>query len=67
MIPNKSYDILKQNSLAEVKFGMCKIISQFVKRVDPDLPFYYHTSSHNRFYEGCHPEFHNRPEKAPKE
>ena len=25
--------------------------------VNPELPFYYHTSSHDRFYEGLNPEF----------
>ena len=24
-----------------------------MKRLDPDLPFYYHTSGNQRFYEGC--------------
>jgi len=46
---------------------MHKIISQFVKHVDPDLPFYYHTSTHARFYKGCHPEFDKKPAKPQKE
>ena len=30
---------------------------EFLKRSDLDLPFYYHTSAHNRFYEGMMPSF----------
>lgn len=61
-------DVIGQNfSTKEVKFGMRKIISQFVKRVDPDLPFYYYTSTHARFYEGCHPEFDKKPAKPQRE
>ena len=61
-------DVIGRNfTTKEVKFGMRKIISQFVKRVDPDLPFYYHSSSHTRFYEECHTEFDKKPDKEPKE
>jgi len=61
-------DIIGQNfSTKEVKFGIRKIISQFVKRVDPDLPFYYHTSTHARLYEGCHPEFDKELDKPRKD
>jgi len=51
----------------EVKFGMRKIVSEFSKRVDPDLPFYYHTSTHTRYYEGPHPDFDKPCTKPPKE
>ena len=30
---------------------------EFMKRLDPDLPFYYYTSAHSRFYEGETPDF----------
>ena len=30
---------------------------EFSKRLDPSLPFFYHTSSHDRFYEGERPSF----------
>ena len=61
-------DVIDQNfTTKEVKFGMRKIISQFVKRVDPDLPFYYHSSFHTRFYEGSHPEFDKKSDKQQKE
>ena len=51
----------------EVKFGMRKIVSEFSKRVDPDLPFYYHTITHTRYYEGPHPDFDKPSTKPPKE
>ena len=39
-------DVIGQNfSTKEVKFGMRKIISQLVRRVDPDLPFYLYPCS----------------------
>ena len=41
----------------EVKFGFRKICAEFNKRLDPNLPFYYHTSTHTRYYEGPLPEF----------
>ena len=54
-------DTIGQNfTTNEVKFGMRKIISQFSKRIDPNLPFYYYTSAHSRCYEGSNPDF-NRP------
>ena len=61
-------DTIRQNfTTKEVKFGMQKILSQFSKRIDPDLPFYYYTSSHSRYYEGSHPDFDQPPAKPPKE
>lgn len=36
---------------------------EFVKRMDPKLPFYYHTSSKCRFYEGLMPDFSVKPAK----
>ena len=36
---------------------------EFTKRMDPDLPFYYHTS-HGRFYEDSMPDFNQVPPKA---
>ena len=32
--------------------------------MDPDLPFYYHTSKHSRYYEGEMPEFSVQPVKT---
>ena len=31
--------------------------AEFRKRLDPELPFYYYTTSYNRFYEGELPAF----------
>ena len=41
----------------QVKYGFRKICNEFMKRLDSDLPFYYHTSSHTGFQEGPLPEF----------
>ena len=41
----------------QVKYGFRNICNEFMKRLDSDLPFYYHTSSHTRFQEGLLPEF----------
>jgi len=61
-------DALGRNFLTkEVKFEIHKVFSKFVKRVDPDLPFYYHTSSQTRFHEGHLPSFDLPPKKPPKE
>ena len=61
-------DSIGQNfSAKEVQFGMRKIVAEFAKRVDPQLPFYYHTSTHSRYYEGPHPDFDKEPRKKPKE
>ena len=34
--------------------------AEITKRQDPDLPYFYHTSAHDRFYEGERPSF-NQP------
>ena len=34
----------------QVRFGFRKACVEFKKRLDPDLPFYYHTSSHSHFF-----------------
>jgi len=58
-------DSIGQNfSTKEVKFGMQKIVTEFSKRVDPQLPFYYH---HARYYEGPHPDFDKEPRKKARE
>ncbi len=36
-----------------VKYNWRKVCNEFMKRLDPSLPFYYHTSTHDRFYEGA--------------
>ena len=49
----------------QVKYGFRKVCAEFTKRMDPNLPFYYHTSAHSRFYEGPLPEF-NEGSKKPR-
>lgn len=39
---------------------------EFLKKMDPDLPFYYYTSSHQRYYEGDMPDFSEKPQKPKK-
>lgn len=47
----------KNFTTKEVRYGFRKICNEFVKRLNPDLPFYYHTSFHTRFQEGPLPQF----------
>ena len=35
--------------LYQVFYGWRKVCHEFLKRLDLDLPFYYHTSAHNHF------------------
>lgn len=48
----------------QMKYGFRKVCIEFSKRLDPDLPFFYHTSSHNRYREGPQQDFSN-PRKKP--
>ena len=52
-------------TLKQVQFAWRKVCLEFQKRTSPDLPFYYYTSAHDRFYEGTHPSF-NEPTKKKK-
>lgn len=47
----------KDFTLKHVQFEWRKCCIEFLKRMDPDLPFYYYTSSHDRFFEGPRPDF----------
>ncbi len=53
----------KNFTTKEVDIGFRKVCSEFTKQLDPDLPFYYHTSSHTRYYEGPLPDFSKPSEK----
>ena len=44
-------------TLQTVKYNWRKVCNEFSKRLDPANPFYYHTSTHDRFYEGDRPSF----------
>ena len=48
----------------QVGFNIRKAYGEFTKRLDPDLPFYYYTSAHTRYYEGPLPSF-NTPSLKP--
>ena len=50
----------KDFTLKQVKVGFRKVTMEFCKRMDPDLMYFYHTSSHSRFHEGPLPDF-NQP------
>ena len=52
-------------TLKQVQFAWRKICVEFQKRISPDLPFYYFTSAHDRFYEGTRPSF-NEPSNKQK-
>ena len=49
-------------TLKQTQFAWRKVCLEFEKRINPDLPFYYFTSAHDRFYEGPRPSF-NEPSK----
>lgn len=36
---------------------------EFRKRINPDLPFYYYTCAHDRYYEDVMPDFNTKPAK----
>ena len=47
----------KDFTLKQVKYAWRKICVEYEKRIDPELPYYYYTSAHDRFYEGDRPSF----------
>ena len=44
-------------------YGWRKACLELSKWLDKDLPFYYHTSTHQRFFEGERPDFSQPPAK----
>jgi len=56
----------KDFTLKHVKFEFRKICMEFSKRIDPDLLYYYHTSSHVRFHEGPLKDFNQKSNKTKK-
>ena len=60
-------NIGKDFSLKEVKYNFRKVCVEFGKRIDPDLPYFYHTSYHSRFAEGELPSFDKPPRKPKKD
>ena len=53
----------KDFTLQQVKYAWRKVCAEYDKRTDPELPFYYFTSHHDRFYEDERPGFNEPPEK----
>lgn len=51
----------------QVFYGWRRVCIEFDKRLDPELPFYYYTSTHDRFYEGQLPSFDETPAKPRKQ
>ena len=47
----------KHFTVRMAKYNWRKVCLEFSKRINPDLGFFYHTSSHDRFYEGDRPSF----------
>jgi len=50
----------------QVYYGWRKATEEFIKRMDPDFPFYYHTSGHRRYYTDLMPDFCTKPAKPKK-
>ena len=40
---------------------------EFRKRINPDLPFYYYTCAHDRYYEDVMPDFNTKPAKPKRQ
>ena len=47
----------KHFTLRHARYNWRKTCHEFAKRLDPSLPYYYYTSSHDRFCEGEMPSF----------
>ena len=47
----------KHFTVKQVQLEFRKMSMEFMKRMDPDLQFFYFTSAHDRFYEGTLPDF----------
>ena len=53
----------KKITLKMVQNEMRKVYIEYNKRQDHHLPYYYHTSSHEIYYEGHRPQFSEPPKK----
>lgn len=54
----------KHFTLREARYTWRKCCIEFAKRLDPDIGFYYFSSSHDHFYEGERPHFDEMPLKT---
>ena len=60
-------DMIGQHfTVRQARYNWRKVCLEFSKRLDPELPFYYYTSSHDRFYEGERPNF-NEPKRKERQ
>ena len=50
-------------TLKQVQFAWRKVCLEYQKWISDDLPFYYFTLSHDRFYEGPRYSFNMSPKK----
>lgn len=55
----------KNFTTKQVKYSFRKVCLEFTKRLDENLPYYYHTSTHTRFQEGQLEDF-NKKSQCPK-
>ena len=53
----------KNVTTKQVKYGFKKVALEFEKILDPDLPVFYHTSTHARFSEGLLLDFNQQSMK----
>ena len=53
-------------TVKQAQIAWRKVCIEFEKRIDDSLPFYYFTSSHDRFYEVSRPSFDTPPERKKK-
>lgn len=56
----------KHFTLREARYTWRKVCIEFAKRLNPDIGYYYFTSSHDRFCEGDRPHFDEKPTKVIK-
>ena len=54
----------KHFTLREVRYTWTKTCIEFAKRLEPNIGFFYFTSSHDRFYEGQRPDFSEKCDKS---
>ena len=68
-LPGEKINMIRADELnftvQQLQHGSQKVTLEFVKRMDPDLLFYYHTSMHTRYSEGQLSDF-NKATNTPK-
>lgn len=51
---------------SQVYYSWRKVTEEFIKKIDPDLPFYYYTSGRSRYYQDLMSDFNTTPAKERK-